>query len=87
MKITIELPVDTTPEQAQRMEEQMRRAIDSKWLALWWHVDDVYDAAEGEELTEEEAIAVLELLDESHDANEGVNWYTVQWAIEQIKAA
>ena len=46
MKITIDLPVNTTPEQAEQIKAKMMRLIDPEWLAVWWHTSDVQDVAE-----------------------------------------
>ena len=88
MKITIDLPVNTTPEQAEQIKAKMMRLIDPEWLAVWWHTSDVQDVAEQnlfiDDLPTADAIEVLKIVDDTHDANEGVSWSTIEWAIEEI---
>ena len=52
-----------------------------------WHEEDIQSVAESsqfEELTPEQVTAAMELIVESFDANIGINWDTIFWAIEQV---
>lgn len=55
------------------------------WIALYWTIDDVDEAAcmaemgFEPELTHEEKMRVLEKVIKYHDAEEGVTWYTLQY--------
>jgi hypothetical protein len=50
-----------------------------------WYVDDVQARLEDNwdfTLTDDECIKVLELVADSHDANDGINWDAIDAAIE-----
>ena len=51
-------------------------AYGRKKIAAVWSTDDVLAVAEqnGFEITEDDAEEVLELIDQNHDANVGINW-------------
>lgn len=51
-----------------------------------WHVEDVMSQAEdlGVELTEDQAIEVLYWLAKCHDANYGINWGSIDSAIQFV---
>ena len=48
-----------------------------------WYTDDVrsIDAS----VTEEEAIATLQHADRHHDAEQGINWYTLEASLDVIR--
>jgi len=50
-----------------------------------WTTEDVYSCAEDNDLSINEDIAIktLELMARSHDANIGINWNSMLFAIEQ----
>jgi len=51
-----------------------------------WHVEDVMSQAEdlGVKLTEDQAIEVLYWLAKCHDANYGINWNSIDSAIQFV---
>jgi len=51
-----------------------------------WHIEDVMGQAEnmGIELTEDQAIEVLYWLAKCHDANYGINWDSIDSAIQFV---
>ena len=52
-----------------------------------WFVDDVQARLEDNwdfTLTDDECIKVLELVADSHDANDGINWDAIDAAIESL---
>ncbi len=60
---------------------------DGKTIAsTTWHVDDVHQQAEqdGVEITEEQAIKVLQALSVDHDATIGTNWDVISCQIENV---
>ena len=52
----------------------------SEQISIIWEVTDVL--TQNALLTREEAMDVLEYIDNNHDANIGVNWEVIQYAIE-----
>lgn len=48
-----------------------------------WYVEDII--GQDDTLTEEQAIAVMELIARTHDANVGINWEVIDSAIDIIK--
>ena len=52
----------------------------SEQISIIWEVDDVL--IQNPLLTREEAMDVLEFIDNKHDANIGVNWDVIEYAIE-----
>jgi len=52
-------------------------------LYVEWCIDDVLQ--QDSTLTREQAIEVLELLDNKHDATIGINWDVIDCAIEEVK--
>ena len=52
----------------------------SEQISIIWQVTDVL--TQNALLTREEAMDVLEYIDNNHDANIGVTWEVIQYAIE-----
>tara|TARA_R100000388_G_C7113682_1_gene97758 strand:- start:11 stop:265 length:255 start_codon:yes stop_codon:yes gene_type:complete len=52
----------------------------SEQISIIWEVNDVL--TQNALLTREEAMDVLEYIDNNHDANIGVTWEVIQYAIE-----
>lgn len=52
-------------------------------LYTLWYTDDVrsIDAS----VTEEEAIATLQHAERHHDAEQGINWYTLEASLDAIR--
>jgi hypothetical protein len=57
-----------------------------KAIALIWTTEDVHVKAEENdiELTEEQAIKVLEYISNHHDCSYGVNWDTIDCSIDEV---
>ena len=51
-------------------------------LVRYWHIDDVFELAPY--LSDDEARQVLAHVDETHDANVGINWDVLEAAIEYL---
>jgi len=51
-----------------------------------WCEDDITDQCEqiGEELTQDETRRVLEIIVKSHDAEIGINWNSINSAIDEV---
>lgn len=51
-----------------------------------WHIDDVMSVADsmGVKITEDDAEFVLEIVADGFDANVGINWQVIEYAIERI---
>ena len=54
----------------------------SEQIAEVWTIEDVQSLRES--LTDEEAIAVLHHVDETHDANIGINWNSIEASIQAL---
>lgn len=56
------------------------------YIRVLWHKDDIKDEAERMEvtLTEEQIEDVKDYIKDSFDANNGVDWYTIRYAIENV---
>jgi len=52
------------------------------YLADDWHIADVLEIRP--DLTEDEALRVLEVLADSFDANNGINWDVIQYTADSI---
>jgi len=62
-------------------------AYGRKKIAAVWSTDDVLAIAEqnGFEITEDDAEEVLELIDQNHDANVGINWDVISYHLQNFK--
>ena len=61
----------------------MTRLIDpEKEIAIYWHVDDVRTI--NKNLNDEQALAVLHYAKKNHDANCGINWDALSYAIDDL---
>lgn len=56
---------------------------------VWCYEDiqNVQDCRDGEHLTDEQCKKVIEQLASWYDANEGINWLTVEYAIDEVLEA
>ena len=51
------------------------------WHADWWHISDVQNGNGNEDLTDDEARSVLEIMARKSDCNIGINWDSIDvWA-------
>lgn len=64
-----------------------------KSISIVWNVEDVLNCIEDrnielkdgkETLSDDECFEVLKFVDHGHDANDGINWDTIEWAIEYL---
>lgn len=55
-------------------------------IHIIWQTEDVLDTAKQMEveLTEEEANEILFTVEHNHDANFGISWDTIEWAIQDL---
>lgn len=55
-------------------------------ISITWNQDDVLYVAEqmGLTLTNEQIMEVLDYVESNHDANLGISWDTIGWAIETV---
>jgi hypothetical protein len=61
----------------------MKQAETGIWyLADDWHIDDVLNIRP--DLTEDEALRVLEVLANDFDANNGINWDVIQYTADSL---
>lgn len=53
-------------------------------IKIIWNQDDVLHQASqmGVTLTDEQVMSVLDHVEHNHDANFGISWDTIEWAIE-----
>jgi hypothetical protein len=86
MKVTIEVDIPQGRSVAEA-EMAVKRHFDPNWMAEWWHTDDVIEQAEnsGEQLTEEDARWVLQMMDKYHDCNNGHTWDSMDSWIDKAK--
>lgn len=55
------------------------RLTSPDWHCDWWHYEDVQSVAE--DLTDDEAREVLQIMNKKADANVGINWDSIEaWA-------
>jgi len=52
------------------------------YLVRYWHIDDVKEIAPN--ISDEDARTVLVHVDETHDANVGINWDVLKAAAESL---
>ena len=89
-KITIEInvPDDFSELNALSLADDAARLASPDWLALWWHVDDVFSIANNksyyQDLSLEEARQVLEMASDYHDADIGVSWQTLKVYLDEV---
>lgn len=77
MKVIVEF--DLPEGQAIPDPRDIVRLTSPDWHSEWWHISDVQSVAE--DLTDEEAREVLELMAKYADCNIGINWETIEvWA-------
>ena len=57
------------------------RLTSPDWHCEWWHFSDVQEGGGNEDLTDEEARRVLEIMAQKADCNIGINWDSIDvWA-------
>ena len=71
-KVTIE--IDLPEGQPMPDPAHILRLTDPNWMASWWHTSDIQYNFEDDNITEDEARAILELASDYHDCNVGLSW-------------
>ena len=80
MRVSIEVPEWVTKDVVQ---SSLDRAFDPDWLPLYWHISDVQDCAgDCTPMSDEDARHILEKIKHGHDANNGVNWDTINHHVD-----
>jgi len=71
------------PAKTKSLLNQLNNYMEYK-ITITWNDDDVRHVASqmGVLLSNEQIINVLDYVEHNHDANYGINWDTIQWAIE-----
>ena len=77
--------VQHSPEAASDMGK-IRKALDKYWdeqIAIIWTHDDVISCAHdnGKAISKRRALEVLDQILDDHDANEGINWDVIYYAL------
>ena len=52
-------------------------------ISITWNIEDVLEIEP--DFSEEQAIEVLELALDNHDANQGINWTVLEFWIAEVK--
>ena len=65
-----------------KLIEAYKRFDPTTPIAIVWRIEDVQDLNNG--LTDEQAGEVLTHLDNKYDANYGISWDTIRYAIEDL---
>jgi hypothetical protein len=60
----------------------MREHDPEKEIAIYWHVDDVKII--NDNLNDDQCLAVLQYCKKYHDANCGINWDALSYAIDDL---
>ena len=75
MKVVIE--IDLPEGQAIPDPRDIVRLTSPDWYGEWWHISDIQGCNGNEDLTDDEARAVLELMAKYSDCNVGINWDSI----------
>jgi hypothetical protein len=80
---TVELPAHLS---AAEFTDRLEKISSLDWVASWWHISDVTDCCDWEELdiTDDDAREALRLADKYHDAEHGINWEVLQSWVDHI---
>jgi hypothetical protein len=80
---TVELPAHLS---AAEFTDRLERIASPDWFADWWHISDVTDCCDWDELdiTDEDAREVLRLADKYYDSSNGINWEVLQSLVDHI---
>jgi len=51
-----------------------------------WYESDIHDVADnmGIKITADQAYKVMQIVVDGYDANDGISWLTISWAIDQV---
>lgn len=75
---------------SQEDERLVRCALNDYWVdkvAMTWNTEDVYAVAADLdiEITKEQAIDALHFAFDNHNANQGINWNTIEFALNHVQ--
>ena len=62
------------------MAQLRKNEADVWYLADDWHIEDVLSIRP--DLTDDQAVAVLQFLEDEFDANNGINWDVIEYSAE-----
>ena len=59
---------------------------DKKTISITWHIDDVLSQAKekGINITEQQAIEILQNIKRNHDASIGINWDVIDCHLDML---
>ena len=63
--------------------EDILRLTSPDWLCEYWHIDDVKECLDYD-INDDDAREILELVENSRDCNEGINWHFIQCCADRI---
>ena len=78
-QITVDVPHDVPD---QKVRYLINRLFSPDWMAIYWHISDIQDAAGDLPMSAEDAREILEELDEDHNANVGINWDVINVCVD-----
>lgn len=83
--ITIQINVpDEFPEHnVQRLIGVAEMEASPDFMSIWWSIEDVTDRCR-EDITDDEAREILEMMDKYHDCTIGVSWDTMDVYIDEV---
>ena len=58
----------------------------SSFISITWDIDDVKGVASGRslQLTDEHCLEVLDYIESNHDANNGISWDSIHFALDSL---
>ena len=88
MTIDIEVPDNVSGFAITDAIRAAQRVASGEYITIWWHFSDVQERAKeiDIELTDDEAIEVLWLMDKYHDCNLGISWDVMDVHIDNVLA-
>ena len=84
MKVMIE--INLPDGQKIPTSEDILRLTSPDWIASWWHIDDCRGFLEANDLSEDECREVLRRAKQGFDANDGINWATIEYLINVVES-
>jgi len=70
----------------EHIEKYKKQIIDGEAISSIWVIDDIKQLSEqmGKPLTHDQQIEALANVEHNFDANEGINWDSLEYAIEEV---
>ena len=84
MKVMIE--INLPDGQKIPTSEDILRLTSPDWISDWWHISDVNQTCNGEDLSDDECREVLRRAKKGFDCNIGLNWETFEDLVDAVKA-